>query len=204
MLSAMIITDFVLLFMKMISFKVGVMFLGILISIVAAIGFDRLLRYVDLTKFAKVKPLIMVALIAGILLTTLLPSYFAAKSLINNTLTEQEVSALTWIKQNTPEDSIILANVDEGNYVLEIANRRNVLDSMFLLAPNRYSDVYELFNTESLVKALNIIDKYNIDYVYFSNRADRDYKNNAMKYIDDNCFAEMYSNELAKVYKVAC
>lgn len=204
MLSAMIITDFILLFLRMINFNTGVMFLGILISIVAALGFERLLRYIELTKFVKIKPFVLIILVLAILLTTLLPSFLASNTLLENTLTEQEVSALSWIKKNTAKDSIILADADEGNYILQIAERRNVLDSMFLMAPNRYTDVREIFDTESLVKALQLIDKYNVDYIYFSNRTNMNYDNEALKYINDDCFKERYANELAKVYKVAC
>ncbi len=203
MLSAMVITDFLLLFLRMINFRAGVMFLGILMSILAAIGFERLIRYVELTKFAKIKPFVLTFLVLAILLTTLLPSFFTAKNLIKNTLSPQEASALEWIRDNTQKDSIILANVDEGNYVTQIARRKNVLDSMFLLTPNRYPDAYEIFNTESLVKALQLINKYDVDYIYISNKANATY-NGAMKYINDECFRERYANELAKVYKVAC
>src|SRR3989338_904413 len=49
LLSAMMITTFVLLFLKMISFQVGIMFLGILIAIVSSMGFDRFMKYIELT-----------------------------------------------------------------------------------------------------------------------------------------------------------
>lgn len=204
LLSAMIITDFTMLFSRMINFQVGIMFLGLLLAITASIGFDRFIKYIEFTKFSKAKPYLVTLLILFVLLTAVLPTYFAANKLIKNTLSQQEINALAWVRDNTLDDKTVLGNIDEGNYITYFAKRKNVIDSQFLLAPNRYSDVNEAFTTESLVKALQILGKYKVDYIYLSERANNAYSNKAMKYINNECFRELYSNEHAKVYKVAC
>ena len=204
LLSAMIMTAFTLLFLRMINFQVGIMLLGLLMAIVASIGFDRLIKYIEMTKFAKAKVLILLAVFLLIFVTTLLPSYLSARDLIGKTISKDEIDALIWLKENTPESSTVLADVDEGNYVTYFARRKNVIDSLFVLAPNRYDDVRLAFETQSLVKALDIISKYDVDYIYLSERASKSHNGEAMKYINDACFRERYSNELAKVYKVLC
>ena len=204
LLSAMIMTDFTLLFLRLINFQVGIMFLGILISIVAAIGFDRFIKYIELTKFAKAKIPILSALFILIIITTVIPSYFSADSLIKETITGEEIEALKWIKDNTPEDSTVLADVDEGNYVTYFAKRKNVIDSLFILVPNRLDDMQLVFETQSLVKALQIIDKYDVDYIYLSKRTLDKHNQDTLKFINDACFRERYSNEQATVYKVLC
>lgn len=204
LLSAMIITTFILLFLKMINFQVGIMFLGLLIAIVSSMGFDRFMKYIELTKFSKAKPLILISLVVLMVLTTALPSYFAADAVIKNTITNNEIEALNWVKDNTPEDTTVLADVEEGNYITYFAKRKNVIDSFFLSAPNRYDDVQKVFGTQSVVEALQILDKYDVGYIYISKRTyDKNYAG-TVKFLTDECFSERYSNEYATVYKILC
>ena len=204
LLSAMMITTFVLLFLKMISFQVGIMFLGILIAIVSSMGFDRFMKYIELTKFSKAKSLIITVLVTLILLTTVLPSYFAANTVIKNTITDNEIEALHWIKDNTNQGTTVLADVEEGNYITYFTKRKNVIDSFFLLAPNRYDDVQTVFDTQSVVKALQIMDKYDVEYIYISKRTYEKNYAGTVKFLTDECFSKRYSNEYATVYKILC
>lgn len=204
LLSAMIVTAFMLLFLRMINFQTGIMFLGILIAIIASIGFERLIKYIELTKFIRAKTIILSIVFLFLVATTLVPSYFSAQALVKDTISEKEIEALQWIKENTGEDSTVLADVNEGNYIMWFAQRKNVLDSLFILVPDRYDDVKLAFTTQSLVKALDVFEEYNVDYVYLSNRTYDLYNKDAMKYINDACFRKRFENEMAKVYRVLC
>ena len=79
-----------------------------------------------------------------------------------------------------------------------------MIDSFFLLAPNRYDDVQTVFDTQSVVKALQIMDKYDVEYIYISKRTYEKNYAGTVKFLTDECFSKRYSNEYATVYKILC
>ncbi len=203
-LSSIIIACLILLALKLISFQTGVVILGILLTIVSAIAIEKFITYINITKFSKHKYLIFFFAVIIVTLTLVIPAYYSGKTVIKNALTNNEVTALTWIKKNTEQDSTILANIDEGHYITAIANRKNVADTKYLLAPDKYSEVKEMFKTESLVKALQLMKKNNVDYVYMSKRSKGREGITGLKYYDKQCLKTVYENEDAQIYKVLC
>lgn len=205
LLSAFILTDFFLLALKMIDFNIGMMMLGLLMTIISAIAFEKFIVYVNMTKFLRFKKLLAAALLILIFASMGAPSVIVAKETIQNSLSDDEMAAFAWIKENTPENSVVLAGIDEGNYVTALANRKNVADNFFLLAPDRYSDMEELFKTQSLVRAFDIIKKYNINYICLSKRTKQIYGIEELVYArDENCFKEVLQNEGTEIYKITC
>ncbi|RME54135.1 hypothetical protein D6777_04780 [Candidatus Woesearchaeota archaeon] len=181
------------------------MFLGLLLTIMSALAIEKFIAYINITKFKKFKKQIFVISFALILLSLLIPTYIQAKEVISNTINQDEVNTLLWLKSNTPKTSTILASVEEGNYITAISERKNVADTDFLLAPDRYKDVTTIFKTESLVIATQLMHKYSVDYLYVSDRALKHYGIDSIKYIgDENCFNEVYSTESTKVYRLTC
>ncbi|MBU2589912.1 MAG: hypothetical protein KKB39_04070 [Nanoarchaeota archaeon] len=204
LLSAMILGNFILLFLKLISIQVGMMFLGILLALISALSIEKLISYLNMTKFVKYKQHLFFLGVILIVLTMVIPSYFNAKNIIDNSISFQEVEALNWIKDNTHENSTVLASIEEGNYITSIAKRKNVADKQFMLAPNRYSEMQEMFITESQVKALQFIDKYGVDFIYLSERTKKERSIEHLKYVDKKCFHMVFKNEKTTIYKVLC
>ncbi len=204
-LSAFVLTDFILLALKMVDFNTGLMIFGLLLAIISSIAFDKFVLYFEMTKFNRLKKPAAVAFIILIIASLGIPSLYAAEKTINNALSNDEYTTLTWIRDNTPKMAVVLANIDEGNYIAQIAQRKNVADSYFLLAPDRYGDISTVFTTQSLVNAMNIIKKYNIDYIYFSDRTKEKYGIEEIIYArDENCFKSVFSTESAQVYRILC
>lgn len=203
LLSAMILADFALLFLRLISFTVGMAFLGILLAIMCSVSIQKAIAYVKMTKFARHKTMIFACFMLLILLTLVVPSYFAAERAIASSVSSDDIMALEWIRENTPEDATILGNINEGNEIAAIAERKNVADNAFLFAPDRYNDVYTMLTTESLVKATQLMGKYSVDYVLVSEKTLKDYNMEGLKYASESCLMAEYS-ERAKVYRIVC
>lgn len=203
-ISAVILANFLLLFLKLINFQTGIVVLGILMAIMSALAIEKLIVYINLTKFSKYKVHILVIFLAILAATMLMPSYFNGKAAIASTISQEEIEALEWVKGNTESGSTVLATVEEGNYIATIAQRKNVADSLFILAPDRYSDVLEMFKTESLVKAQQLIDKYNVDYIYLSERGKATKGIDYLRYMDEKCFTKEFENGKVGIYKVVC
>ncbi|MEA3379102.1 MAG: hypothetical protein U9Q69_05725 [Nanoarchaeota archaeon] len=205
LLSAMALTMLLLLLFKLISFSIGVMFLGILLTIMSSLAFEKISRYLTLTKFHKFKKHICIVFVLLILISLGIPSYTNATKIISNSITQNEIEALTWAMENTPKEATILAGVNEGNLITAIAKRKNVLDDRFLLVENRYEEIKKAYTTKSLVIASQIMDKYDTDYFYVSKRAKKFYKIEEIIYLaDENCFKQKYGNEEVEIYKIIC
>lgn len=204
-LSAFILTDFALLASKMIDFNTGLMILGLMLTIISAIAFDKFIAYLNMTKFLKFKKLLGTGFILLAIGTLGIPSYIAASGIIENTISPDEHRAFEWIRKNTPENSVILAGINEGHYITAIANRKNVADNYFLLAPDMYNDIEELYKTQSLVKAIELIKKNKISYIYLSKGTKDAYNIGELVYArDESCFERGFYTERAEIYRVTC
>ncbi len=205
LLGSVVIASFILLLLKLIPFEQGVLFLAIIFCITATISVSKAASYLQLTKMARFQPLLMGALIVLTLASLIIPSVGFAQDVVTTGVTAEEVEALAWIQENTPSTSVIAGNVYEGNLILYLANRTNVIDTQFFYAENRIFDIETIFTSESLVKAKKSLDAYSVDYIYFSSATKELYGVDALVYTSDEaCFLTVFENEQATIYEVVC
>jgi len=94
----------------------------------------------------------------------------AAGSLLFFPPSADEYSAMTWIKLNTPSDSVVFAPWFEGHWVSGVAMRKNVIDAYAEYAPNideRFRDTKQVFFGSDIGAAIDALKKYNASYVYY-------------------------------------
>ncbi|MBI4448148.1 hypothetical protein HY643_04150 [Candidatus Woesearchaeota archaeon] len=205
LLGSLSLVTLFLLTLKLIDFKIGVMFFGLVLCIISAISLEKLFNYMEMTKISKYRKTLSYLFILLIALTLIIPSFYSAKGIIGQGPSQEKINALLWIKENTPQISVVLADVGEGNLISAIAERKNVADTSFLLAPNRYPDVSEIFTTQSLAKAINLLHRNGVDYIYLSQETKKSYNLNKPAYLEDtNCFKRIYETETDKIYEVVC
>lgn len=202
------ITSIVLLLAKLLDFATGLVIVGITLAIISAIGFEKLFKYISITKLASHIKTIKVSLIVLIFLTLIVPSIINANNLINGTISETEIEPFLWMGNKTALSATILSDIEEGNLITGIAKRKDVIDTNFMYVDNidkRFEETTSLFILESEVKALGLIKKYDIDYIYLSEKAKKKYKIEALKYsIDENCFEKVFENDAGEIIKVIC
>ena len=200
LINGFIFSIFLLLVFRLIEFYIGIMFLGIFLAITSSIGLLRLANYVENTKIAKVKLLFSSALIILVAVLMIMP----VSGLLNKKgfIHDQSIHDFEWIKENSKEDSVVLGLLNEGHLINSLANRINVIDDNFLLAKDpvkRLENVNLIYSTGSEAIALDLIHKYNIKYIYFSDDAKRIY--NELKYVgNEKCFKKARS----RVYEILC
>jgi len=202
---SVLLADFTLLLLRLIPFEEGVLFLAIVLCVTAAISIEKIVAYIRLTKAARYKSLLMATLVIVALVSLIIPSVVIARDVVREGVTVSEIEAMEWIRDNTPEDSVVAGNVYEGNLIIAIAQRANIIDTQFFYAEDRILDVETIFTTESLVKATQALRKYGADYLYVSKKSQDLYVVSELPYIKgESCFEEVFRNDYAIVYKMVC
>jgi hypothetical protein len=205
LLKAVLFADFSLLLLRLIPFEQGVLVLSFVLCITSAITLNRLTDYLKRTKLANYSSYIVSFVMIVSITSLLVPSAIVAQDTISTGVTGDEIEALEWIEMNTPKDSIIVGNVNEGHLISQIAQRSNVIDTHFFYAEDRIGDVDIIFTTESIVKAKIALAKYDADYIYFTDKSKEYYDVTTLAYTqDESCFTKEFENERTNVYKVVC
>ncbi len=128
-----------------------------------------------------------------------------------------EMSALSWIKENTPQDSTILTWKEEGYYIMGVTERKDILtwkkiyQGFFEEPPSvadaqaAYTDMFVMFRSANMDWMLKLMDGYSVDYIYIDSRMRSQL--DALKYglvehlSHSTYFRPVYANDEAEVYK---
>ncbi len=107
-------------------------------------------------------------IVASILIITIAFGTYSLSNLMWGTVTDDEYTALTWIRDSTPEDATVLAQFMEGHWVSGIAKRKNVADPNLIGAPaaERLEEILEFYRNESSRVLL-----HNVSYILYTERA---------------------------------
>jgi hypothetical protein len=205
------ISIFLLIWFKLVSLIVGMTFLSIIMVIMTAYSLKRIDDFIDKSKLQKYYKLFQ-AIFAVLVIITVIPSLI---SIINsedigplNTPKISDVKAMMWASENTPRLTVIMSSIDEGNMVAYYANRKNVMDTNFLLTPRIDQiklDVDEVYKTNFETKAIGILNKYNAKYLLVTERTLNEYGINYPAYLEDKkCFIPAYFSEGTYLYRIDC
>lgn len=197
----------ILLWLQLIMLKTGLMFLGVILALLFAQFYELFFTYIENTKIHRFKNYFVVLFIIIFISTSFIPSLGYAKDVLDETPAQEEISALLWIKENTENNSVVLSSLEEGHLITAVAERKNVMDTNFLLVKyveQRYRDINEIYTTNYKTDAIGLLNKYDARYVYFSERARKTFGINSLKFIDDKCFERAYHNKKVTVYKSLC
>lgn len=167
LLSITLVTAF-LLWLKLIAISTGLAILGITLTILYSRYLLLLRTSLKKTKFARLSTLFVTTSIILALLTTIYPSYLSITTELRHTITEEEVTALTWLGKTTPPTATIIAPPEYGHYITAIAKRSNVMDDYYFLQPRvneRHQDITRLYTTSLETEAVRLFDKYNASHL---------------------------------------
>lgn len=198
----------ILLSLKLVDFSSGLMLVAFTLVIASSLVLCKSFKYLNLTKLSRFRSVFMVLLVLLIFFTLVLPSFFDAQDVINKSLSKDEANILNSINAETEKDSTVLSLFSEGNYVTALGERKDVMDTSFLTSPSvntRYRDVQEVYTSVSEVKALQLLEKYDVKYIYFTPRTRKFYNVQNLTYVEDEkCFVEYRKSGEVYLYKVRC
>lgn len=152
--------SFTLLLVTGLFFSKAIFLLNIFIAIFAAYGFLSI--YNAKWESAVFQRFVLLILACGLIFSTL--SY--CQRFIAGEPNEGIIQGMEYLK-NLPKE-VVFSDYSRGSWV-SFAGKKNVMDENVWLAPNaneRWKDSQDLFYTRDIEKARQIIDKYNIDYIW--------------------------------------
>lgn len=203
---AFVVLVALLLWLKLLQLNTGLIFLGVGLSIISATSFKSLYDYVDRTHASKYKTQLLVVLILLVLVVSVPQTISYLQKESANTPTQNQISALEWMRNNTDEGTTVLAPVEEGYLVEAVASRPSVMDENFLLESEidkRYDDVKTIFTTKYETEAVNLLYNYDARIIFLSPFAQAKFNITDISYFDERCFKQLYGNE-TKVYETWC
>ncbi len=200
---------FIALWLRWLMPAIGLTILGILLVILAAPVFSAMVTYINRSKLTRLAPLFIAGGIVVLLGFSILPSLATINAYQADVLPAQVSESLSWIRNNTPENTTVLATLQEGNAVAAIAQRKNVMDSQFLGITDidqRYDDLGRMFTARFQTDALALLTRYQVQYILFTELAQETYNITRIAYLDPSCFREVHvtANRTVVVYEVAC
>ncbi len=175
-LGAFTLSILLLASLRLLTISTSLLFLGISMSIFSSTGALRIYEYFSNFKLSFIKRSFAVLLVVLFLILSVSPSFLVAKT--GAQIDSGKIREIDWLIRNTNKDDVVLADVSEGNLISAIAERKTVIDSNFVFAPNpneRAEDMRVVYTTVSEAIALKTLNKYGVDVVYLSDSTRRKY-----------------------------
>ncbi|MDO8661106.1 MAG: hypothetical protein Q7K43_04405, partial [Candidatus Woesearchaeota archaeon] len=145
-----------------------IILLSISVSLLFVAWSEQAVTYWKSTRLAQHTKTIAVMVTLLVLFTTALPLATVHQQL-QNSFSYKDQLVLQWIAEKTPIESTILAIPTEGQRIASQTNRKTVLDTTFTGRTDgveRAKDVQRLYQTSIELEAIQLLDKYNADYIF--------------------------------------
>jgi len=196
------IVSTVVIWFKLIDLPTGFMLLGITLTLLFSKWIMLFSKFINETKLSRYATVIVTCSLIFALATVAYPAYNATQLQLSQTITQEEVSALSALRETTLPDATIIAPAAYGNYITAFAKRKNVIDSYFFLQPRineRYQDVSRLYKTTFETEAVELFDKYDATHLVVPPGM------SDISYANSKCFARIHATNI-RIYEkdVAC
>ncbi|MBD3249757.1 hypothetical protein GF336_06955 [Candidatus Woesearchaeota archaeon] len=199
-------SSLILLWLKLIDPEAGYIILGITMAILSAKTLKDANIYLKKTLFSDYKKHLLLVMLIVFILSSITASFYITMESISDSPDNAEIDALLWLRENSEENSTILATPEQGHLITAVAERKNIVDSNFLLTENpsqRLEDIERMFKTPYKIEAIDLLNKYSTDYIFFSEKAKQEYNIDRLRYIDGECFEKVYEDNIL-IYQSLC
>ncbi|RLE38279.1 hypothetical protein DRJ17_04405 [Candidatus Woesearchaeota archaeon] len=198
------IAIFLLLWLRWIELNLGMMILGVVMVILFSQYTKDLMVSLDKSKVSKIKWLLISGMLLLVILTSVFPSVGLAIVENKKVITNSDVEALKVLKKLSEEPSVTLSTIEESHLISYFANDKSILDTNFLLVKDVdtvYEDIATIYTTPFINRAIELTEKYGVQYIYFSEQAKKNYGIKELKYADEPCVELLYSGNV-QIYDV--
>ena len=140
------------------------------------------------------RPALYVAVVAAFVVYS---SYFGMSrsfALAQDYPVQQQIDALHWIRDNTPQDSVVLSDWQWGHWIAGISGRKNFVDGYAEYAPQVNKRIAEL---NEFYKTCSVPEGYGITHIYMEDWFAERYGISCL-----GSFSVVYDNAGIKVYRI--
>jgi hypothetical protein len=194
-----------LLWLKMVPWKIGFSILGTFLAVQFTDFFILLRKGINKSKISRFKQPIYYLTIVFFIIGSLIPSAFYAKSSVENTINQNIVNAIMFLKENSKDGDAVAIHPKESHFFEYLAFRKVILDSNYiaLASPEgRYFELEKIFSENFETNAREILDEYNITYIFLTQLAKKDYNVSELSYAKGSPFFEiLYDDGENTIYK---
>ncbi len=203
---SLLIIILALLLLRYIQLRLGLVFIGVILTILVGEFISYATDYLGRTKFAGYRNHLLVLLMAVFVLTSFIPSLGYADRKIIDSDPGGKVFALKFLQNISDPDEAVVGSVFDGHLITYLADRKNIIDSNFLLvdAKERLQDVRTIYTSAIQSAPIDIMDKYDAGYILLTDEAKRYYNITRISYVDDTCFPIIFSSSDVTVYQKKC
>jgi len=189
--------SFLMLWLKLIPLKTGLLLLSINLIILASYSIKILIVSISKTKAPRIITSLIITILMLFILTTITPFSAVAKNFRISTPPQQDIQTLQWLKNNSDQNAIVLGRIEEGFLISYEAQRKNVADQNFLFIPNinqRYDDINHMYTLRLKSEAISLLNEYSINYIFLSTASMKEYNMTELFYAEPDCFELVYNN----------
>ncbi|MBR9700589.1 hypothetical protein GOV11_01865 [Candidatus Woesearchaeota archaeon] len=197
----------VAMLLRLVEFRIGMLLLTALLSILAGYGLLVSTRYLRKTKLPWAVYPFGIFVVFLFVFTALLPALSAANNQIMQAPSADDVTAFRALKSMVPQNAVVLTTVREAWAVQYFSQRRTLADADFLLVSNAdelVSDTHAVYTGRFTTGVVDKSEKWEFSHILFSGDAARQYDRVGIQITDEVCLPSKSLSVRAKVYTVAC
>jgi hypothetical protein len=203
-LVGMFLSSFILLWLKVLPAEVCLVYIGGSLAVLFGVFLKDFNLFIESTKFTSRKNLFFTGIVLLLLITQIVPGIIAMSNESNSSPKPEYIESFRWLKNNTENDSVILSIPEEGNLITYYGDRKNVIDTSFILIDDPgtiLKDVNSIYTQKFKIEGLRLLEKYDVDYIILSENAKKKYGISEISYISSPCFYMAYKGNII-IYKL--
>ena len=203
-----ILMALLLLWLKMVPWKIGFSVLGIFLAVQFTDFFILLRTGINKSKISMYKQHIYYFAVVFFIIGSLIPSVVYAKFSTDNIASQSLVNAMIFLKENSMEGEAVAIHPRESHLLQYLTLRRVVIDSNYIALDSpetRYLELQRIFSEKFETNAREILDEYGISYIFITASSKNDYEVEELAYAKDSPYFEMIHNDGENIiYKYNC
>jgi len=195
-----------LLLNKYVNLSIGLSYIGIISAILLSELIVLVTEYVKRSKMANYHLVFTGAILVLFVVTSILPSITAARSEMEKSDSKDKIFTLQLLKNTTTGTDAIAGSVFDGHLITYYSQRRNIIDSNFLLvkAGERLRDTRSIYTSAIESKSLEILDKYDAEFLLVTEESISYYNITKVSYVGSDCLPLLYTGKDVRIYHRKC
>ena len=200
-----IITSVIFLIFNIVEQNFTLALIGLGLTICSAIALKEFKSFFEMSKTPKAYTILLYIILLIFIITSMIPSITNSLIETHSSLTEKDINALSWAKENIEKESIIISVVDEIYAVSYFSGMKNILDSnnQNINFRSKIEDNNKFFSLTLSAEQIRILSLYKIDYIFLSEKSFQELKESQKLNFESKCYDKVYDDG-SKIYKRLC